>query len=169
VRGGAEVTEEPRRLGALGMSLLSLGAVLAFGLVVVTAKVLADRSRLATERDVTSRAVAKLGYLVVHTDDHGYTVTPHPPTSRGGDDDRSGQRKLVAWYMKEISPRFYIPPFPPKTEVLDAWGHAILYRCPGPVHKRGWDIYSVGPDGIDDQGQGDDVLVGEDLAAVTSG
>lgn len=50
----------------------------------------------------------------------------------------------------------------------DAWGNRIRFRCPGVVHRRGWDLYSVGPDGIDEGGGGDDILVGEDVATVSS-
>jgi hypothetical protein len=51
---------------------------------------------------------------------------------------------------------------------LDAWGRPALYRCPGPVHRSGWDVYSLGPDGKDDGGQGDDVLLGSDDAGPVS-
>jgi hypothetical protein len=47
---------------------------------------------------------------------------------------------------------------------LDAWGAPIHFRAqPGPVHKHGWDLWSDGPNGIDEQGRGDDILLGEDL------
>ena len=52
--------------------------------------------------------------------------------------------------------------------VVDAWGRPYRYRCPGPVHKHGWDIYSLGPDGMDDQGEGDDLIIGGDFAAIES-
>ncbi len=45
----------------------------------------------------------------------------------------------------------------------DAWNHPIYYRCPGPIHTRGWDLISCGPNGIYEEGQGDDIVVGEDL------
>ena len=51
---------------------------------------------------------------------------------------------------------------------VDGWGRRMAYRCPGPVHRNGWDLYSFGPNGKDDDGGGDDILVGEDVAAVTS-
>ncbi len=49
--------------------------------------------------------------------------------------------------------------------MLDAWDHPIQYRCPGPIHKNGWDLISFGPNGISEDGKGDDVVVGEDLPA----
>src|SRR5207237_599182 len=45
----------------------------------------------------------------------------------------------------------------------DAWGNPIYYRCPGPIHKNGWDLISCGPNGVYEEGQGDDIVVGEDL------
>ncbi len=45
----------------------------------------------------------------------------------------------------------------------DAWGNPIYYLCPGAIHKNGWDLISCGPNGIYEQGQGDDIVVGEDL------
>ena len=53
--------------------------------------------------------------------------------------------------------------------ICDAWGHPIVFRLPGVVHRSGWDIYSFGPNGIDEQGQGDDLVIGDDVATVTSG
>jgi hypothetical protein len=50
----------------------------------------------------------------------------------------------------------------------DAWGQPIRFRQPGPVHRNGWDIWSVGPNGIDEEGEGDDILVGEDDVAMVS-
>lgn len=44
--------------------------------------------------------------------------------------------------------------------ILDAWGHPIRYACPGPLH--GWDVWSCGPDGVDDEGCGDDLVAGDD-------
>jgi type II secretory pathway pseudopilin PulG len=56
----------------------------------------------------------------------------------------------------------------PRQAVLDAWGNPIRYRSPGPIHRHGWDLYSVGPNGIDERGQGDDIIVGEDVAEIGS-
>ena len=50
----------------------------------------------------------------------------------------------------------------------DGWGRPIRVRAPGTVHKKGWDAWSIGEDGIDEQGSGDDLLAGEDVAPVTT-
>jgi hypothetical protein len=55
-----------------------------------------------------------------------------------------------------------------RSALRDAWGNRILYREPGHIHTRGWDLYSVGPNGIDEFGWGDDILEGEDVADVMS-
>jgi hypothetical protein len=60
------------------------------------------------------------------------------------------------------------PPIEKGAGALDAWGRKLVYRCPGPVHHQGWDLYSCGPDGIDDHGEGDDILVGADVASIES-
>jgi Type II secretion system (T2SS), protein G len=54
------------------------------------------------------------------------------------------------------------------TIVEDGWGNPILYRCPGLVHKRGYDFVSCGPNGRFDQGTFDDLVVGGDIAFQTS-
>jgi hypothetical protein len=50
--------------------------------------------------------------------------------------------------------------------VLDPWGHPFVYynnvdkSAPKdwtPYHKSSFDLYSFGPDGKDDKGNGDDV------------
>lgn len=68
-----------------------------------------------------------------------------------------------------LMPRGSIPRYPGRQIVVDAWGRPIQYRHPGVVRQHGWDLYSLGPNGIDERGQGDDVLVGEDVAPLGSG
>ncbi len=50
----------------------------------------------------------------------------------------------------------------------DAWGTPIRFQHPGPVHTKGWDVWSCGPNLIDEQGHGDDLLVGDDISTETS-
>jgi len=47
--------------------------------------------------------------------------------------------------------------------VADAWGRAILVRIPGVQHSYGFDLYGTGPNGIDERGDGDDIILGEDI------
>lgn len=39
----------------------------------------------------------------------------------------------------------------------DEWNHPLRYRYPGKYDPQGFDLYSVGPDGKDDDGEGDDI------------
>jgi hypothetical protein len=47
------------------------------------------------------------------------------------------------------------------TVLRDAWGQPLHYRSPGPVHKEGWDVYSVGPSGRELPDPA--LILGEDL------
>src|SRR5579883_3239276 len=42
----------------------------------------------------------------------------------------------------------------------DDWGHPFVFCRPGPVHSHGWDLWSYGPNGRDDDAQGDDLAIG---------
>lgn len=44
-------------------------------------------------------------------------------------------------------------------DLLDGWGGEIHYRCPGVVNPSGWEVHSYGPDGVNDGGRGDDIIV----------
>ena len=46
----------------------------------------------------------------------------------------------------------------PYTEAIpkDAWGHALVSRCPGLHNTNGFDIYSCGRDGVSESGGEDD-------------
>jgi len=39
----------------------------------------------------------------------------------------------------------------PKTP-RDPWGHEYVYRCPGIHNTNGYDLYSLGPDGVSNSG-----------------
>src|SRR5579872_4466186 len=45
----------------------------------------------------------------------------------------------------------------------DAWGNGIVYACPGPIHRNGFDLISCGPDGDYEEGRGDDLVVGDEV------
>lgn len=40
-------------------------------------------------------------------------------------------------------------------ELTDSWGNPFVYGAPGKFNKSGFDLYSVGPDGIDQGGRED--------------
>ena len=49
--------------------------------------------------------------------------------------------------------------------IVDAWGRPLRDSCPGPIHPLAWDVWSCGPDGVDDEGRGDDLVAGGDSEA----
>ncbi len=83
----------------------------------------------------------------------------------------AGRPVQIAWKSSQIGfsdPPVYValPSDAPQRIVHDAWDRPIFYCCPGPVHKNGWDLISCGPNGVYDNGQGDDIVVGEDTSEV---
>ncbi len=55
----------------------------------------------------------------------------------------------------EVDDERYSGPYMDGTfeELLDAWGKPYNYRSPGEVNEDGYDLWSAGPDGINDEGQ----------------
>ena len=49
-----------------------------------------------------------------------------------------------------------------RARFMDHWGHRLRWACPGRVHPGGWDLYSIGANGEDEDGGGDDLVTGED-------
>ena len=146
---------EPRRLGSLGKGMLGLGVVLALGLVGLTAKVMVHEQRVSATQQLLADWSERLRRFQAF--DAGRVPSSRPPRPRPWQrSDRS--IAIPSGQAMILSPR-----------LVDAWNRPILYRCPGPVHRHGWDLYSVGPNGLDEQGDGDDLVVGEDFAPVTSG
>ncbi len=145
---------ESRKLGhgckalVAGMVVLTVGVGVGAG-VAVRAKRINDEKR--------EKTLKSLGYLAKHLDspkraDNGRFVC------RSGD-EKMGWMHLSATNSVEDA-------------ACDAWDHPIYHRCPGPVHKNGWDLISCGPNGVYEEGGGDDIVVGEDLpgglAAISS-
>ncbi|MCX5670051.1 MAG: type II secretion system protein GspG [Planctomycetota bacterium] len=46
---------------------------------------------------------------------------------------------------------------PARGVFVDRWGNALVYRFPSARREAMFDLYSAGPDGIDENGLGDDV------------
>ena len=67
-----------------------------------------------------------------------------------GDDDFV-EHDSVGWGLRDVADCFY-----------DAWGRPYRYRFPGSRDRGTFEVYSVGPNGCDEQGEGDDVWDGED-------
>ncbi len=145
------VTHEPRKLGLLGKALVALMVVLTGGLGIGTG-VAVRQQRM--QRDETKTRLSKLA-LGLRLSDY-----PRPRSSSG-----TGQERLraVRYSTFMTRPTAVLESFESGATALDAWGNPIYYRCPGPTHKNGWDLISCGPNGVFEEGGGDDIVVGEDL------
>ncbi len=143
--------------------VLSLGGIGSFGLIVATTIVVHHRWEEQKRRETTQHALHKVAETVKTF------VRASVPLNPDVVYVASMKGKGIA--TGEITGLFPIrhartPADPRQALVLDGWGHAIRIRCPGPVHTHGWDAWSSGPNGLDESGQGDDILVGEDVACI---
>lgn len=58
----------------------------------------------------------------------------------------AGDKVLLEVDLEDLFQRYF-----------DGWGHAFHYRCPGIHHRDSVDLYSIGRNGVDENGGGDDV------------
>jgi hypothetical protein len=49
------------------------------------------------------------------------------------------------------------PDIPPSVVVLDGWGRPIRAAVPG-LNGASWTLWSCGPNGVDERGEGDDLV-----------
>jgi type II secretion system protein G len=68
----------------------------------------------------------------------------YPTTTEGIKELVYDTSHLKTWHQ-------YLPRVP-----IDPWGNQYIYRCPG-TGDRVFDLYSCGPDGLDQNGGGDNV------------
>ena len=47
-------------------------------------------------------------------------------------------------------------------QVVDPWGRPLVYRFPASTKEKMFDLYSTGPNGVDEMGGGDDITCGPD-------
>ena len=45
--------------------------------------------------------------------------------------------------------------------IRDSWGRELVFRCPSKRTEAIFDLYSVGPNGVDEGGGGDDITCGD--------
>ena len=160
-----EVKDRPR-LGVPARFAITFGALLALSLVVAVGAVLHREGVERRKRAATRRVLESFAEDIREFGD--------PPQLSSGDlTDLPLPRAEISL---PAHPRRKAGPLAgatikfgePNTRA-DGWGNLIRYRCPGPIHTHGWDVWSCGPNGIDEHGSGDDLLIGEDVAPVGTG
>jgi hypothetical protein len=175
----------PRRHGMLLALVATVGVALILGTVAVLWTKSAQRRDEAMRTEATLRSLRIIGGLIrghwdvaipFNHDDADFDLAVPLPQANDASDD--GLAILAAGLGRRLHGEGLLSegklflsygessiglPLP-----RDGWGRPLRYRCPGPIHPRGWDLYSVGPNGIDEHGLGDDILVGADTAPIAS-
>ncbi len=177
-------THEPRKLGSGARLLVGLLVAVTAVLVVLGALALCARRAETINQEKRAKTLTKLeeqrGTLGPGKD--LFRPPPHSesrgdPTGQQAVRDAFGRsRSYFGWKRNDVERReARIAEFREfwKECVRDGWDHPIYYRCPGPIHRNGWDLISCGPNGVYEEGGGDDIVVGQDLpngiAAIESG
>jgi hypothetical protein len=71
----------------------------------------------------------------------------------------SGNENLVKAFKEAQCYEFRPGELNGKGQLVDKWGHPYVYIYPGKFYKSEFDLYSVGPNGVDEGGKsGDDVF-----------
>jgi len=151
----------------VGNRLALLAVFVAVALVAATAIALMKQQR---EREQVEKTLKNLSALASYLQRprHIYVsplsdeVAAVPKTTETSNDP-TGQLALqrLFWVKGDTVPSDLSPFFDGTGLALDGWGRPLKYRCPGTKHPTGWDLYSFGPNGIDESGDGDDLLVGD--------
>ncbi len=140
-------------------AILLAAALALVSLVVASGYALARRHEDAEKRRRTLETLRELAGLITTHDLGETTVDIPPPRATGTREDPTGMNALHEWlmgghYIINSEPGTPAGRFLRGDLAKDAWGRPIRYRCPGVRCKRGWDVSSLGPDGLDDQGEG---------------
>jgi len=129
----------PRKVpfSILAIGLVILALLLAVGFYCLTLPI-----RNAKRHTASSETSTMAAALELYKADTG----SYPTTAQGLAALRSQPPGVAGW----------IGPYLDHPIVADPWGHAYIYRCPGTLDPGGFDLLSMGPDGL--IGGGDDIL-----------
>ena len=154
----APMSAERRPMSTRAKVVIMLAALCAVGLVGTSAFVALSahesRRRIRVTRELLDEKAQRARTFISRA---GFPDSTRWCTRTGGSVEYEESRVLM--HVSGGRPK---PP-------ADGWGRTLRLQCPGPVHRVGWDIWSVGPNGVDEHGKGDDILVGEDVVPVGSG
>ena len=137
-----------------GFTLMEL--LVAMAIIVILAGMAVSGAQMARKRGVLTKAKAAIAAIEAAIDMYELDTGEYPA---------AGNQNLVTALtdMDNTSPEWNGPYMRFKEEdfldgeYLDPWGRPYVYISPG-THNRGfYDIYSFGPNGEDEQGEGDDL------------
>jgi general secretion pathway protein G len=124
---------------------LALGCA-ALAVLVLIGEWIGFAKKRPSEEHVTRYRISKLEILCHEYHQRFNRFPDERHWSRSLVVDLAGDKDLIETDIREVVALFY-----------DAWGRPIRYRCPGLVNRNGFDLYSLGPNGRDDGGSGDDI------------
>jgi len=154
------VSHEPRKLGLVGKATVVFLTLATVVLVAVSVVALRAKYDADEKRQATLETLAKLVDAFKRTEMQMARSRPECPWPFL-DPPRVSFANLAVGFTSQEN-----------KAIRDSWGNPIYYRCPGPIHKNGFDLISCGPNGVYEEGGGDDIVVGEDLpvgiAAISS-
>lgn len=99
------------------------------------------------KNDLARAAVGRNGPIAKALDNYKFDMGKYPDTDEGLQvlfmaKDRVQDERYDGPYMQGVY-----------EELKDPWGKSFEYRSPGEFHEGGYDLWSRGPDGIDDGGK----------------
>ncbi len=104
---------------------------------------LAEKARI----DLAKAAVGRNGPIAKSLDAYKWDMGRFPDTDEGID--------ALLQSKQEVDNERYDGPYLDNDVIRDPWGNPFEYRSPGEIHEEGYDLWSRGPDGLDDEGKED--------------
>ncbi len=95
--------------------------------------------------DLAKSAVGRNGPIAKALDTYKWDMGRFPDTDEG----------IAALLRRkdDVDDERYNGPYLENDVITDPWQHAFEYRSPGDIHEDGFDLWSRGPDGNDDDGK----------------
>ncbi|MEK7466217.1 MAG: type II secretion system protein GspG [Planctomycetota bacterium] len=142
---GEAATGQPRPILPIGLMALVLGPiVIGLLLVCLLVTILWLGGKRWNESHERSASQASLQYLCVSLKTYEASFGVYPPALN----------TAVFDSLQNISR----PPLSPSGEFLDHWGRPWVYKYRKET-DRTFRLYSIGPNGVDEDGKGDDISV----------
>ena len=140
-----QLKNERRRSAFTLMEVLLVAGILALLAAFAIPRLfgLAEKARI----DLAKAAVGRNGPIAKSLDAYKWDMGRFPDTDEGI--DALLQRK------QDVDEERYDGPYLDNDVIRDPWGNPFEYRSPGEIHEDGYDLWSRGPDGLDDEGKED--------------
>ncbi|MFQ5463224.1 MAG: type II secretion system major pseudopilin GspG [Phycisphaerae bacterium] len=95
--------------------------------------------------DIARAAIGPNGPIAKALDSYTWAMGTFPETDDG--------LEALMQTKDEAGDDRYDGPYLKNDKIADPWNNPYEYKSPGDVHEDGYDLWSRGPDGIDDEGK----------------